>query len=186
VIACPKCRTIQPTAHINTGDLHSCPGCRELVRTDVFNAFVRPSDQGAVTSGNAVDGEAECFYHAGKPAVAACDACGRLLCSVCRVEFNHRSLCMQCLHAGQDKNKLPELQQQRLLNDSIALHLALWPMLMIFPTVLTAPAAIFFVYRHWRQPAGVLPRGVFKSILALLLAVGQIAGWVVFLIYQFR
>jgi hypothetical protein len=51
----------------------------------------------------------------------------------------------------------------------------------IFLTLFTAPAAIFFVIRHWRTPAGALKKHFGRSILALLLAVGQIVGWVIFL-----
>jgi hypothetical protein len=44
--------------------------------------------------------------------------------------------------------------------------------------------AIYFTVRHWRAPAGVLPRPIMKSILALLMATGQLTGWVVFFLYR--
>lgn len=185
MIACPRCHTIQPVSSINTGELHTCPGCKDKIRADVFNAFARHEDPRAAAGNHSADGLAECFYHSGKQAMAACDSCGRLLCALCRVEFNDGSICMRCLQSGREKHKISVLQNQRVLNDSIALHLACWPILMIFPTLLTAPAAIFFAIRHWRTPAGVLPRAVFKSILALLLAAGQLAAWVVFFVFQF-
>ena len=185
MIACPRCHTIQPMANINTGRLHRCPGCGNPIRADVFNAFLRANDAEGGTENDPAAARAECFYHPGKPAITTCDACGRMLCGLCRVEMNERSLCLQCLQVGRDKNKLPSMQHQRILNDSIALHLAFWPMGTVFFTVLTAPAALFFAARHWRAPAGILPRRFFKSVLATLLAVGQIVGWAVFFIEQF-
>lgn len=185
MIACPKCHIIQPVANINTGSLHACPGCRNLIRADVFRAFTGYHEYGKPDESILVSGQAECFYHAGKKAFVACDACGRLLCTLCQVEFNGRNLCMRCLQAGRDKQKIKTLQQQRVLNESIAFHLAFWPILMIFPTLLTAPVAVFFSIRHWRTPAAVLPRSFAKSILAFLLATGQIIGWVVFFIIKF-
>ena len=185
MIVCHKCQAIQPGSNINTGDLHACPRCRNLIRVDLFPAFTRQHDHAGLGENILVSGQAECFYHAGKKASVACDACGRLLCTLCRVELNDRNLCMRCLQAGRDKQKISTLQQQRFLNDSIAFHLAFWPMLAIFPTLVTAPAAIFFSIRHWRTPAVVLPRTVARSIFAFLLATGQIIGWITFLISKF-
>jgi hypothetical protein len=187
VLPCPKCHTLQPASHINTGTLLACPGCGELIRTDVFNAFARKEEgKGETAAGNdPVAGRSVCFYHAGKGAAFACDACGRLLCDLCRVELNGRNLCLPCLQAGRDQRKIGTLQNQRLLNDGMALQLAFWPALMVFPTLLTAPVAIFFAIRHWKTPAGPLPRPIVKSLLALLLAAGQLTGWAVFFINRF-
>jgi hypothetical protein len=181
VIACPNCHTLQPAANINTGRLHPCPGCGDPIRADAFNAFVRPADVGLAAEDTLVDTGAECFNHPGKPALSTCDVCGRMLCGLCRIDWDDRYLCLQCLKVGRDKHKLASMQHQRILNDSIALHLAFWPMPTVFLTWLTAPAALFFAVRHWRTPAGVLPRRYAKSILAILLAVGQLFGWIAFL-----
>ncbi len=180
MIACPNCRTIQPASKINTGELYPCPQCRVRIRADVFNAFHRPVSQGP--PGHAVheQGQAECFYHPGKQAVAPCSACGRLLCALCEVELDGSIFCLSCLQAGRDKQKITTIENQRPLYDSMALALALWPMLFIFPTLLTAPAAIYFAIRYWRTPTSILPRTKIRHILALLLAGGQIVGWVIF------
>lgn len=180
VIACPHCRTVQSVDQVNTGRLQPCPGCSVLLRADVYKAFLRRVDQGNKAENVGAHGEAECFYHPGKKAVVPCNACGRLLCGVCRIELEEQSLCISCLQAGRDKRKISALQNQRTLYDSIALNLAFWPMLMIFPTLLTAPAAVYYAVRHWRAPATILQRTHLKNILALLLAAGQMAGWIVF------
>ncbi len=180
MIACPKCRTIQPADHINAGQLLPCPHCNALIRTELFNAFFVPKDQAATAQSAAVGGQAECFYHPGKSAVVACADCGRLLCAVCQVDLNDRPICMTCLQAGRDKEKILTLQHRQEIYDNIAINLAFWPAFMILPTLITAPAALFFSVKHLRTSSPVLPKTIFKSILALILSVFQIGGWVVF------
>ena len=178
MIACPNCRTIQPVEHLNTGRLSPCSVCRAPLRVDLFRGFFRRFDQTELGEDVHAQTQAQCFNHPGKKAVAPCIACGRLLCALCRVELEDQNYCMSCLQAGRDKRKLKNLQQQRTLFDSIALNLAFWPMLAVFPTLLTAPAALYFAVRHWRAPAGIFPRTHLKNIFAVLLAAGQIIGWI--------
>lgn len=186
MIACPRCRIRQPAPSINTGGLLPCPGCGTPIRADVFKAFTRSEEKGTSAENILVSGDAECFEHAGIKAVVACDACGRLLCDLCRVELSGQNICMRCLQSARDKKKIDALQNRRVLNDAIALHLAFWPVMMIFPSIITAPAALFFTIRHWRTPAGVLKKPLARSIVAFLLAMGQIIGWVVFFILLSR
>lgn len=181
MLACPNCRTIQPTDTINTGRMAPCPGCGVLIRATVFNALLRKSDADVVPQGVAAHGESECFYHPGKTAVVPCADCGRLLCPVCRVEMDGKSICMNCLQAGRDKQKITALQNERVLYDGLAFTLAFWPMFLVFPTPLTAPTAIFFCIKHWRRPGGVLPKGWFKNIAAFFLAILQLVGWIALL-----
>ncbi|MBR9981410.1 MAG: hypothetical protein KFF50_10325 [Desulfatitalea sp.] len=185
MIACPHCRTIQGADAVNTGHRAPCPECRSLLRVDVFNAYwgdeAPPGGAGIAQA----HGLAECFYHPGQPASAPCAACGRLLCEVCQVSLEDRTICMACLQSGRDKRKIAALQNRHVRYDEIALHLAFWPALMILPTLLTAPAAIYFAIRHWRTPSPVLPKRHLRALLATLLAGGQAGGWIVLLMMYF-
>ena len=125
---------------------------------------------------------AECFYHPGKGAVTPCDACGRMLCNLCSVSLNHQTLCLNCLHVGKARRKIPTLQDSDVRFDSIALMLAVLPLVMFFITIITAPAAFYFAIRHLKTPSHVLPKKRAKSIIALVLALLQIVGWSVFFI----
>lgn len=163
-------------------------GCGVKLRADVFNAFLRRNDDASHAESVQVQGQAQCFYHPGKKAVAPCDACGRLLCDLCQVEMDDRILCMGCLKVGRDKRRITMLQTQQLLYDSIALSLAIYPIITfvgIFFTFLTAPVALYFAIRHWRATYAVLPKRWVKSIIAALLASSQLAGWVLVLIGSF-
>ena len=169
--------------------MEACVGCGRKLRADVFNAFVRQIDAAPQAETVQVQGQSQCFYHPGKKAVAPCDACGRLLCNLCQVEMDDRILCMGCLKVGRDKSKISTLQTQQVLYDSIALSLAIYPIITfvgIFFTFLTAPVALYFAIRHWRTTYAVLPKRWAKSIFAALLATGQLAGWVLILIGSLR
>ena len=182
MIACPNCRTILPEQNINAGVSRPCPACKEPVRADLFNAFYRPVDVGRTGEHVQEQGQAECFYHPGKKAVVPCAACGRLLCALCEIPFDGRSLCTACLQSGRDKQQIQSLEKTRTLYDSIALNLAFWPvatLVFFYVTLITAPAAIYVALRYWKTPSSILPRSKFRFVLALLLAGAQMAGWVV-------
>jgi len=172
-----------PGRIVNTAKLHRCPDCLAKVRADLFNAFYRPIGQPATGVPVAAQGQAECFYHPGKKAMVPCAACGRLLCSLCEVSFDGHSLCMGCLQAGRSKRRIENLENSRLLYDSLALYLALWPMVLFFLTLVTAPAVIYVVLRYWNAPASLLPRTRYRFVLALLVAIVQLAGWVIFFVW---
>ena len=182
MVACPNCRNFLPIEVANSGRLHACPQCNTRARVDLFNAFHRPV--GAGQNGDLVQeqGEAECFYHPGKKAVVACSECGRLLCALCEIPLDGRTLCTTCIQKGRRKQQIQSLENNRIHYDSIALHLSFWPLLIWPFTLLTAPAAIFVVIRYWKATRSVIPRTKFRHVLAFFLAGGQIAGWVALLV----
>jgi hypothetical protein len=185
MIACPHCHTIQSAEAVNTGHRVPCPECSSLLRVDVFNAYWGDAALPGRADRMQAQNLAECFYHPGQPASAPCSVCGRLLCEVCLVSLEDRTLCMACLQSGRDKRKIAALQSRYVRYDEIALHLSFWPALMILPTLLTAPAAIYFAIRHWRTPSPVLPKRHLRAVLATLLASGQVVGWVAFFLLTF-
>lgn len=180
MIACPTCHAIQPVDMINTGTLIPCTKCGDPLRVDLFKAFLDAVEAGSTGVPVYLPGQAECFYHSGKQAVAPCAACGRLLCDLCRVQFQDQEYCLACMATGRRARTMTRLENQRILYDSVALALAFWPMLFIFPTLFTAPAAIFVALRYWKRPLSILPRSRFRYLLSLLLAGGQLVGWTVF------
>ena len=123
------------------------------------------------------EGEASCFYHPNKKAVLPCEACGRFLCALCDVELNGQHLCPACLASGQKKGKLSNLDNRRVLYDSLALTLALLPLLVWPFTLITAPAALFIAIRYWRAPGSLVQRTKIRLILAMFFALAQMAGW---------
>ena len=185
MIACTNCRTILASDHLNTGELFACPVCRTKLRADVFPAYNRALEAGAVGDTIHEQGQAECYNHPGRQAVVPCAACGRLLCALCEIQIDGRSLCTACMQSGRRKQKIASLENQRTLYDNMALAVAFWPMLTVFFTLLTAPVALFMIIRYWKAPSSLLPRTRFRFILAGLISVGQLFGWAVFFVNIF-
>jgi hypothetical protein len=78
------------------------------------------------------------------------------------------------------------LENRRVLYDKIALALALYPMLLFYLTFFTAPMAIFVAIRYWKAPSSILPRTRVRFVIALVLAVFQIAGWIALFTFLIR
>jgi hypothetical protein len=147
------------------------------MQVDVFPAAFRELARGTAGESLLADDEASCFYHPKKKAVIPCEACGRFLCALCDIEFNGRHLCPSCLETGKRKHKIKNLEKHRTLYDSIALALAVYPMLFFWPTLFTAPAACFVGVRYWNAPRSIISRSKVRFIAAFVLAGLQIAGW---------
>ncbi len=168
-----------------------CRFCGSETMALVFNAmFVPPSVPTAAEMAAGV-GDATCFYHSSKRAVAPCSQCGRFLCALCSVELSGAVWCPECLEAGRTRKRVVNLENQRTLYDSIALALATWPALFFFyPSLVTAPAALFISIFYWKRPTSIVRRHPrVRLVIALILSLIQVAAWitlVIFMIYQFR
>ena len=60
--------------------------------------------------------------------------------------------------------------------DTIALALATFPALLIWPAIIGAPAALYVVIRRWRAPLSILPRTRIRFYLAALFALAELVG----------
>ena len=52
------------------------------------------------------------------------------------------------------------------------LPLFFWPV-----TLMTAPAAVFVAIRYWKAPGSVVRRSKIRFVLAIVIALIEIAGW---------
>jgi hypothetical protein len=177
LLACPKCRAWLLDGVFNQPAMAPCPACGAPVRVEAFPALFRAIAPGQSAQPVMIEGESSCFFHPQKKAVVPCAGCGRFLCALCDCEFGGKHLCPACLEAGKTKGKIAALENQRTRYDSIALGLAVFPMLFFYFTILTAPMALFVVIRYWNTPRSLVRRGRFRFILAGLIALMQIAGW---------
>jgi len=180
-LQCPKpqCRAPLPNGLLNQPDLLPCPKCGTPVQAEVFPALFRVAAPGHGGDLVVVDGESTCFYHPGKKAVRPCEGCGRFVCALCDCELHGQHFCPTCLDIGKRKGKIKSLENHRILHDSIAITLALAP-LMVWPiTFITAPMAIYWSIRHWNSPRGLIRRGKARYIWAIIFASLEIAGWLI-------
>lgn len=177
-VACPACRFPLPPAFHNAGGV--CPACGQALRVLAFPALYRPPDN-AVPAAVSVPGDATCYAHADRVALAACDGCGRFMCGLCDLDFGGRHWCSACLQAAREQPGVRRFEARRIRFDGLSLALAFWPGAVLFTwfmTLFTAPAALFLAIRYWRRPLSILPRSRVRFVLAIALSVAQIVGWI--------
>ncbi len=158
-----------------------CRGCGLTTLSAVFPA-VEQMRVGALPEAVEAETEASCFYHPGSRAAVPCQQCGRFLCRLCEIDIDGRHLCPRCFETGVSANQLKNIETSRTMYDSIALALATWPILLFWPAIVSAPAALFVVIRRWRAPGSIVPRTRIRYYLAGLFALVEM-GLVVLLIY---
>ena len=177
-ITCPKCQTSLYEGVFNRLEPVPCPACETPLQIEVFPAMFRRIASGQQAETVMVEGESSCFFHPEKKAVVPCHGCGRFLCALCDCELKGEHYCPNCLEAGKSKGKIKSLENQRTLYDSIAIALALAPLLIFYFTIITAPMTLYVAIRYWKAPMSILRRSKFRFVIAIILALLQIAGWV--------
>jgi len=177
-IRCPACNVAldKETGHLE--ELSPCPACGALLQIEIFPALNRRIEQGKAAESLLVDDDSSCFYHPTKKAVVCCEGCGRFLCSLCQVELENCNLCPSCLEGGREGDLPRLLHNRHFLHGEVALALSIFPLLFIFPTIVTAPAVLFYVIWFWKDYSGVLSQQRLKMILAFLLASSQVLLWI--------
>jgi len=136
---------------------------------EVFPALFRNPSTARAGEAVLVEEESSCFYHAQKKAFTVCEACGRFLCALCDLEFAGQHLCPPCMESGRRKGKIKSLENHRTLYDSVALWIALVPLLLFPFVIVTGPIAVFVAVRYWNKPSSILPRTHIRKIIAILL-----------------
>jgi hypothetical protein len=176
-VQCPKCSAWLLEGIFNQPELTPCPACGVPLQVEIFPALFRKIAPGQSGETVIVEGESGCFYHPQKKAVLPCDGCGRFLCALCDCQLNGQHFCPACLETGKTRGRIKSLDNQRTLYDSIALSLAVYPLLIFYFTVITAPMALFVAIRYWKSPPSLVHRGKIRFVVAVILALLQIAGW---------
>lgn len=177
LVQCPKCHAWLLDDVFNQPELSPCPACGVPLQIEVFPALFRRVNPGQSGETIMVEGESSCFYHPQKKAVIPCQGCGRFLCALCDCELNGQHYCPTCLETGKTKGKIKNLENQRTLYDGIALSLAVYPLLIFYFTLITAPVALFVAIRYWNAPRSIIRRTKVRYVVAIIIALVQISGW---------
>ena len=131
----------------------------------------------------ALEGEAACFDHPARRAVAACHQCGRYVCPLCSVEFGGVTWCPSCVAAGAGQARSANPETSRTLFDSTALILPLASLLVYPFTVIAAPASLVLSVMKWSQPLSPVRRNRWRFVAAILISLGEIVGWTLLIAY---
>ena len=179
--SCTKCGAALNETLFNQPDWTGCPSCSAPLRVEVFPALFKISAASQTAQAVVTEGEASCFYHPNKRAALPCDACGRFLCALCDVELNGQHFCPACFESGQKKGRLSNLDNRRTRYDSLALTLALVPLIVWPVTVITAPAVLVIAIRYWKMPGSIVRRSRIQFVFAIGIALLEIVSWVALL-----
>ena len=176
-IYCTGCQQELPLSIFKNEEFRPCPSCGARIYGAIFPALTKESPVSRSGETLLIDNESSCFYHPQKKAEVACEYCGRFLCALCDVEMEGKRMCPPCIESGKQKGRIKALENRRTLYDSIALSVAVLPMLIFYLTVITAPITIYLTFRYWKTPTSILHRGKWRFVLAVIVASLQIAGW---------
>jgi len=180
-LPCARCETPLPKWELASGDSAICTNCGSQNTVRVFPALL--AAENAARPEAAEEGEAACFDHPGKRAVASCQQCGRFVCQLCAIQFGEETWCPGCVAAGSGQAKAAKTDTSRTLYDSMALTLPLaslvfWPM-----TVLTGPASVVLAVMKWRQPLSLVRRSRWRFVGAILIGLAELGAWIWGILY---
>jgi hypothetical protein len=180
-VHCTSCAAALPVWVVKARDSAMCPNCNADLMIRVFPALLAARDIVDTRALQIEEGEASCFYHSTKRASASCAQCGRFVCALCAVDFEGKAWCPTCFESATSRRKHRNLENHRILYDSIAFGLVTVPALLYFiPALITAPAAIYVSIRYWKRPTSLIPRWKWRFPVAILLAMGELALLAIF------
>ena len=169
---CPKCKV--PLEGIEEAGEGVCGGCATVFQYTLFPARQRPKP--VARAARSIEGDATCYFHAQNQAAAICDDCGRYLCVVCEIPSeDQRRLCPPCVATR--RKKVPQKADEVIVYDSIALSIALIPVLIWPFTLVTAPAVLGVVIYGWKKPRSLVRPGSGRFIWAIIIALIEIVAW---------
>jgi len=184
-ICCSRCSSPVPAELLGASTGLTCTICGASLVVEVYPALFRGTGPVEVGDSLHAEDEASCYYHPGKRAVVPCAACGRFLCALCDMPLAGQRLCPVCVQLAKAHGQMLALVNHRVLHDRIILSLAIFPLLVFWITIITAPLAISLAVRHWKSPGSLVHKSRARFILAILIAGLEVAGWTTFLVYRF-
>jgi hypothetical protein len=131
----------------------------------------------------AAEGEAACFDHPGKRAVAACQQCGRFMCQLCAVQFGSEAWCPSCVAAGSGRARVASPTTSLTLFDSITLAIPFGAVLFWPITALTAPSTIAVAAMTWKKPLSPVRRWRWRFLAGIGVSLVQMSLWIWALAY---
>ncbi|WOO42183.1 hypothetical protein [Rubellicoccus peritrichatus] len=128
------------------------------------------------------EGQSSCFFHPNIAATSICEVSGRFICDLCKTEWNGKTVSLTALQDLREKGDLT-LNNKRVIWDDISCALAVFPLLMWPFTIITAPVALGIALAKWRKGAtSILRRSRWRYVVAIILSLLQIGGWITFFI----
>jgi hypothetical protein len=157
----------------------ACTLCGSLNQAWLFRAGLESA--AVAQPETALDGEATCYDHTDKRAVASCQRCGRFVCEFCSVESGAEVLCPSCVAGG--KVASARLDPALTMYDTIALVAPLASLILYPFTVIAAPASLVLSLMKWKQPISPVRRNRWRFVVAIGVSLIEVGLWTWGIIY---
>jgi hypothetical protein len=178
-VPCARCRMPLQTRQLAINGNADCTLCGSANEAWLFRAAVTSAP--LMHPEAALEGEATCYDHTDKRAIAACHLCGRFLCQFCSVESGTEVLCPSCVATGNAASA--RLNPSLTMFDSIALILPL-ASLIIYPfTIVGAPASLVLSGLKWKQPISPVRRNRWRFVAAIGISLIEMGLWIWGIVY---
>ena len=171
-----------PKWELAAGGQAVCTLCGSANTVRVFPATFT-QERGPTLPEGAAEGEAACFDHPAKKAVAACQQCGRFVCQLCSVEYGDGTWCPSCVAAGAGRAQSANTETSRTLYDSMALTLPLASLILWPLTIVAAPAALALTAMKWSQPLSLVRRFRWRFVAGGMVALVEAGLWAWGIVY---
>lgn len=201
LVKCTSCGGGIPETLFRYGDSAPCPVCKRMIRAWRLPALYKSAEitPPPLPEVPPAPGEATCFYNPSRRATKGCDHCGVFISDAWAAQWGTQTVCLKCLEELHAKNSDTRFEARRILWDNIALGFSVGPwivamvllltlvlypfaIMVVFLTLLTAPAAIFIALRYWNSPRSLVPRGRARLVWATLLGAFQLVAWVMLIV----
>ena len=180
-VPCARCDMPLPKEELAAGEGAVCTLCGAANRVRVFPAaFARPP---GATPETAAEGEAACFDHPAKRAIAVCQQCGRFVCQLCAVRFGAETWCPSCVAAGSGRARAASQVTALTLFDSIILTIPFAALLFWPLTALTAPCTVTLAAMTWKKPLSPVRRWRWRFLAGTGVSLVELGLWVWFIAY---
>jgi hypothetical protein len=171
-----------PAWELATGELATCTSCGSRNEVRAFPAILQRGAAAVAVEASA-EGEASCYDHPGKRAVAACSQCGRFVCQLCAVEFADGVWCPSCVAAGAGAAKTAKADTHRDLYDSMALFIPFGALLFWPSMLIAAPASLVLTAIRWKRPISLVRRNRWRFVVAAIVSTVELVGIVWLSVY---
>jgi len=171
--ACPHCRHLFADGDLHDGSMR-CPACTTAFEARVFHPPQRSARVLQVAESGPESATA-CANHARNVAVASCDRCGLLICSLCQLDVGGTTYCPSCFERLSQEGAIATAKNRMRDYGNLAI---VWAAAGVVFSIffLGIPLGILSLYYSYRALRSRENRGSIVSVIvAVIFALGVIA-----------
>ena len=143
---CPACLSPADSSRNVLSGFQACVKCGVRYEAAVFPLPEPPRGPASLITG---DGSSPCAVHTGNVAEVSCERCGRLMCSLCRVDSDGKVLCTKCFERLAFEGALPSAVNKITSHLAKARQYTLVSWLMYPLAPILGPYAFYLSIRAW-------------------------------------